>query len=96
MSVDNTLADASEAKTRRVSIRLFAGARQRAGRETVQIDLPPGATISEARRSLGREVPALADQLPYLLFAIGTEYAGDDNLIPEHCELSAFPPVSGG
>ena len=81
---------------RRIGVRLFAAARERAGHDIVEITIPKDATIHEARRCLGNEVPALADQAPTLLFAIGTEYAHNNDVIPDDCELAAFPPVSGG
>jgi hypothetical protein len=31
-----------------------------------------------------------------LLFAIGTDYATDETLVPPDAEVIAFPPVSGG
>ena len=91
MSIDGTFTG-----TRRLRIRLFAGARERAGEEFVEITVPRDAAIRDARRCLGNDVPALADHAPFLLFAIGTEYADDGERIPEDCELVAFPPVSGG
>ena len=81
---------------RRIDIRLFAAARERAGEESVQIAVPNQAVIGDVRRILANEVPALAEQSAYLLFAINNEYVKDDDPIPENCELAAFPPVSGG
>jgi molybdopterin converting factor small subunit len=79
-----------------VAVRLFAGARERAGAEVVAVRLPAGATIGELRMALGETVPALRPLVGHLLFAVGTEYATDDAPLPEAGEVVAFPPVSGG
>lgn len=86
----------SAGERRQVRIRLFAGARERAGREFVSLELPGGSTIADARRALGVEVPELAEQVPYLLFAVGTDYCREGDGIPSDSDLVAFPPVSGG
>jgi molybdopterin converting factor subunit 1 len=75
---------------------LFAAARQLAGREVVELELADGATVHQLRTALAAEVPALAPLLPHLMFAINTDYAGDDAVIPAAAEIACIPPVSGG
>jgi molybdopterin converting factor small subunit len=79
-----------------VTIRLFAAARDRAGADTVAVELQNGATIGELRGALAEAFPSLRPLAPSLLFAVGTEYASDDTLVPQGGEVVAFPPVSGG
>src|SRR5690606_5781535 len=81
---------------RSVSIRLFAAARERAGAETVSIEVPVDACVSDLRRGLGEAIPALQPLVPHLLFARGTVYVRDDDRIGAFDEFVAFPPVSGG
>ncbi len=74
-----------------VSIRLFAGLRERAGAPELALELPEGARVSDAlsrMRELIGDVP--------VVMAINQEYA--DQLTPLRAgdELALIPPVSGG
>ena len=80
----------------RITVRLFARARDLAGTERLEMDLPDGARVRDARVRLLAEVPSLGPLLKSLLMAIDGEYATDESLLRERCELAAFPPVSGG
>lgn len=80
----------------RLKVRLFAVARQLAGREILTLDLPDGATLSDVRRRLAEEAPRLAAVLGQVRFAIGTEYADEEAVVPEGAEVACIPPVSGG
>jgi hypothetical protein len=62
----------------------------------VNVALPAGARIADLRAAIGEACPPLRPLVPHLLFAIGTEYASDETLVPPGAELVAFPPVSGG
>jgi molybdopterin synthase catalytic subunit/molybdopterin synthase sulfur carrier subunit len=75
---------------------LFAACRQMAGREIVELQLPAGATVQQLRAALAAEVPSLAPLMPHLMFALNTEYASDEALIPDGAEIACIPPVSGG
>ena len=79
-----------------VKVRLFAVARQLAGAETVQIDLPRDATIAELRHHLAERFPELVRFGPQLRFAVNTEYAEDSTRIDENADVACIPPVSGG
>jgi len=80
-----------------VSVRLFAILRERAGRDSVEIELPEGARVADALSVLERE-PGLGDVLPRLsvTMAVNREYAGDDTALAAGDELALIPPVSGG
>ncbi len=80
----------------RVDLLLFAVARQRAGRGSVALELPEGATIADLKAALAAQEPELAPLIPMLLFAVAGEYADDTTLIPAGAEVAAIPPVSGG
>jgi molybdopterin converting factor subunit 1 len=79
-----------------VRVRLFAAARQAAGRDAVELELPTAATIADLRRSLAERFQPLSTLLPHVLFAINAEYAGDATPIPAGAEIACIPPVSGG
>jgi molybdopterin synthase sulfur carrier subunit len=80
----------------RIRIRLFAIARQAAGRDSVDLDLPEGATIAQLRRQLASQIPQIAGLVQPMLFAINAEYADDGATIPAGAEVACIPPVSGG
>jgi molybdopterin converting factor subunit 1 len=80
----------------RVEVRLFAVARHRAGRATVSVELPEGATVADLKRVLAEAHPELAAMVPHFLIALDAEYAADDRPVPPGAEVAAIPPVSGG
>ncbi len=79
-----------------VTVRLFALARQRAGRPEIVVDLEGPATVGALRSVLGAAYPELAAMIPSLMFAVENEYATDDTPIAPGAEVAAIPPVSGG
>ena len=79
-----------------IRLRLFAVAKQAAGRDAVDLELPEGASIADLRRRLGVEVPPLSGLVAQMMFAIGTEYADDATIIPANADVACIPPVSGG
>ena len=74
-----------------VTVRLFAILRQRAGRDTLELDLPEDARVSDALA----EVDDLAGGLT-LVMAVNREYAAADHPLAAGDELALIPPVSGG
>ena len=79
-----------------VRVRLFAVARERAGRSILETELPDGATVHDLKAAIGRDVPSLAPLLGSIRFSVNAEYASDVTPIPPNAELAAIPPVSGG
>jgi molybdopterin synthase catalytic subunit/molybdopterin converting factor small subunit len=80
-----------------VRVRLFAILRERAGRESIEVDLDEGATVADAIRTLS-QLPALAgvlDRLPVAM-AVNREYATTDTRLVAQDELALIPPISGG
>src|SRR3954453_2632874 len=63
----------------RVTLRLFALARQRAGRAELVLELPDAATVADLKRALAAACPELAPLLPNLMIAAFYEGAGDDH-----------------
>lgn len=81
----------------RVNVRLFALAKQRAGRAEIAVDVPEPATVAGLKAAMAAASPALAPLIPQLMIAIDADYALDDQrLIPRGAEVAAIPPVSGG
>jgi len=80
----------------KLCVQLFAAAKDLAGKGEVEIDVPSGASISDARRALVDAVPTLERIAAYAMFAINAEYASESTIVPEKCEIALIPPVSGG
>ncbi len=80
----------------KVHVRLFALAKQRAGRSEVVVELPEPATVADLKRSLVEALPELAPLASSLLIAVDSEYAGDDQVVGPGSEVAVIPPVSGG
>jgi MoaE-MoaD fusion protein len=80
-----------------VTVRLFAILRERAGRDSVEIELPEGATVGDAFARLA-DAPGLGEligRLPVRM-AVNREYAGEGTAISPGDELALIPPISGG
>ncbi len=75
----------------KVSIRLFAGLRERAGRDELELDLPDGARVADALAEVQHLAPGVS-----LVLAVNREYADADVVLRAGDELAVVPPVSGG
>jgi molybdopterin converting factor subunit 1 len=80
----------------RIRVRLFAVARQAAGTDSIEIELPEGADVGQLRRAMAARVPGLGAIVDQLRFAVDEEFAGDDTKIPPTADVACIPPVSGG
>ena len=77
-------------------VRLFAGLREATGSEKVELELPDGALVEDAWRSLAGRHPALEPRRASLAAAVNRAYAGFDAKLAEGDEVAFIPPVSGG
>jgi molybdopterin synthase catalytic subunit len=75
----------------RVTVKLFAALRERAGTGQRALELPDGATAETAWRLL-----ELGPEPDGLLYAVNREYADRDRALVDGDELAFIPPVSGG
>lgn len=80
----------------KATVKLFAGARELAGQEQIEVELPAEATVAQLRAALLVDYPVLGPLLPHALFAINSDYATDQSDIPDSAEIACIPPVSGG
>jgi sulfur-carrier protein len=80
----------------RVRVRLFALARQLAGRDVVETELQAGATIADVRNELELQVPQLPELLKHSVFAVDDRYVSDDFVLSADDDVACIPPVSGG
>jgi molybdopterin synthase catalytic subunit len=80
-----------------VEVRLFAMLRERAGCDTVTVELPEGATVRDAIAAVGGErgLGDLIAAMPVVM-AVNREYAAEGDTLAAGDELALIPPVSGG
>jgi molybdopterin converting factor subunit 1 len=80
-----------------VEVRLFAMLRERAGTNTVAVEVPDGATVGDAVAAVGlqHDLGDLIAAMPVVM-AVNREYASDGDMLSEGDELALIPPVSGG
>jgi molybdopterin synthase catalytic subunit len=71
-----------------VTVRLFAGLRERAGWSARTVE---AATVADVWPTLG-----LGDEPDGLLYAVNRAYASRDTALAEGDEVALIPPVSGG
>jgi molybdopterin converting factor subunit 1 len=80
----------------KVTVQLFARARDLAGASAVTVELAEGATVSELRRQLAERCPGLARLLEHSALAVNNDFADEAAAIPADAEVALLPPVSGG
>jgi len=74
---------------------LFASYADLLGRESVELDLPPGATVREALSRI-RALPGGSALPPAPLVAVNLAYARPDAVLAPGDEVAVIPPVAGG
>ncbi len=80
----------------KVTVQLFARARDLAGAARVELEVPATACVADLKQSLVMRFPQVSPLVPNLLVAIGKDYADDRTLLKPGVEVACFPPVSGG
>ncbi len=80
----------------KVTVQLFARARELAGTDLVELDVPASACVADLKHSLVERFPQVSPLAPKLLVAVGTDYADDRTILKPDDEVACFPPVSGG
>jgi len=79
----------------RVSVRLFAGLRERAGTDRLEVELPDDARVADVLAAMaGTPVGALRPR--ECVVAVNREYATADEPVRAGDEIALVPPVSGG
>lgn len=79
----------------KITIKLFAIAREMTGKTVLQLELPEAATVETALAKLRETYPKFAE-LNSFMVAINQEYAERSDALRDGDELAIIPPVSGG
>lgn len=74
-----------------VRVRLFAGLRERAGQDEVEVELAPGSTTTDLLSQLSELVGETR-----CVVAVNRQYSGPGMVIAQGDEVALVPPVSGG
>jgi molybdopterin synthase catalytic subunit len=74
-----------------VSIRFFAGLRERAGTGARELELSEGARVADVWSALD-----LGGEPSGLLYAVNKSYAAAESALSDGDEVALIPPVSGG
>jgi len=80
----------------KVCVLLFSAAREIAGCDSAELNLPESATVAQAKSALLHALPVLAARNGILLWAVNNDYASDDHVLKGTDVVACFPPVSGG
>jgi len=75
----------------RITVKLFAALRERAGVPSRELVLDEGARLADVWPALG-----LGEEPAGLAYARNREYAGRDQALADGDEVAVIPPVSGG
>jgi molybdopterin converting factor subunit 1 len=78
-----------------VTVRLFAGLRERAGSDRVQVEVPEGASVGDLLAAMG-ETPVGPLGPRSCVVAVNREYAHPGAAVRAGDEVALVPPVSGG
>jgi MoaE-MoaD fusion protein len=79
----------------RVYVRLFAGLRERAGADRLEVELPDGARVADVLAAMA-STPVGALGPRECVVAVNREYATADEPVRAGDEVALVPPVSGG
>ena len=79
----------------KVSVRLFAGLRERAGGQHIEVELPDGALVGDLLAAMA-STPVGAIAPGQCVVAINREYAPVSAEVRAEDEIALIPPVSGG
>lgn len=80
----------------KITVRLFAGLRERAGADALELEgLPEPLDVAGLKRALEERRPELGP-LGFVRGVVGTAYVPDGTALADGDEVALLPPVSGG
>ena len=79
-----------------ITLRLFAGYRERVGRSVLELTMPDGATVGSVAQVVFERYPGLIGTPNALVIAVNQEYQAHDYALSDGDEVALIPPVSGG
>ena len=80
----------------RVTVKMFAAAREAVGASEITVEVADDAMVADLRRVMIAEFPQLSVLVDRAMFAINAKYANNEDLLSAGSEIACIPPVSGG
>ena len=80
----------------KIVVLLFAGLREAAGINRIELDIAQGTTLLQISIILKTQYPMLSPYLDTISFALDKELVPADSVINKPGEVALIPPVSGG
>ena len=80
----------------KISVQLFAAAKDAVGQSPVEVTVCENACVSDLRTAMIEMAAGLKSISCTLLFAVNNQFANDDTQLHHDDEVACFPPVSGG
>ena len=79
-----------------IIVKLFGLMREKAGTDTVPLDVPTGAAVTQALATLVYQYPMLEPYMANTRFSLRMDFVDPNTILAEGDELVLIPPVSGG
>ncbi len=79
-----------------ITVKLFALMREKAGTDTIPLEVPAGAALTQALAILVRQYPMLEPYMTHTRFSLRMDFVDPNTILAEGDELVLIPPVSGG
>ena len=79
-----------------ITVKLFALMREKAGTDTVPLEVPAGAAVMQALATLVGLYPMLEPYMANTRFSLHMDFVDPETTLAEGDELVLIPPVSGG
>jgi molybdopterin synthase catalytic subunit len=79
-----------------ITVKLFALMREKAGTNTVPLEVPSGAAVTQALATLVCQYPILAPYIANTRCSLHRDFVDSETTLAEGDELALIPPVSGG
>jgi molybdopterin synthase catalytic subunit len=79
-----------------VRVTLYASLRERAGVDSVPLELPNGSVLGDVWPLLKDRFPKIAGMGSSLAWAVNHAYAKPHEPLADGDEIAAMPPISGG
>ncbi len=81
----------------KISIRLYANLKEKAGTNLIEMNIPEGCTVGELKNRMKKAYPPLGPQLANVVVLINKHHIFlDADVIPLHAEVTFLPPIAGG
>jgi molybdopterin synthase sulfur carrier subunit len=79
-----------------ITVKLFALMREKAGTDTIPLEVPAGAALTQAVATLVHQYPMLEPYIANTRFSVHMDFVDPETILAEGDELVLIPPVSGG